>query len=61
MKTLFWKQKNKVINLVSKPFSSEEEFQNIVYETQELFEDLIIFKKQVHSGDGKDIPDIVAM
>lgn len=61
MANLFWKQPKRTLNLLSKPFASEDEFERIIFETKELFEDLTFLKRQVHTGNGTDRPDILAI
>jgi hypothetical protein len=61
MANLFWKQSKKTLNLLSQPFKSEDEFERIIFDTKELFEDLTFLKRQVHHGSGTDRPDILAI
>lgn len=62
MSNLFWKQnKSKTLNLLSTPFKNEEEFENIVFETNELFEDIFFIKRQIRGGGKSGIPDIIGI
>ena len=62
MANLFWKQKGKkTFNLVSTPFSSEEEFEKVIFETKEILEDIFLIKRQIRGGKKAGIPDIVSI
>jgi len=62
MANLFWKQKGKkTLNLVSTPFSSEEEFEKVIFETKEILEDVFLIKRQIRGGKKAGIPDIVGI
>jgi len=65
MANLFWKQKGKpTLNLISTPFSTEEEFEKLIFETKEILEDIFLLKRQIRGGkkDGhwkKSLTDFV--
>jgi len=62
MANLFWKRKGeKTLNLLSTPFSSEEEFEKVIFETKEILEDIFLIKRQVRGGKKPGIPDIVGI
>lgn len=62
MANLFWKQKDKkTLNLLSTPFSSEEEFEKAIFETKEILEDVFLIKRQIRGGKKAGIPDIVGI
>lgn len=62
MPNLFWKQRSKkTLNLVSTPFSSEEEFEKVIFETKEILEDIFLIKRQIRGGRKAGIPDIVGI
>lgn len=62
MANLFWKRKNHpTLNLLSVPFSTEEEFERTVFETKELLEDVFLLKRQVRGGNKEGVPDIVGV
>lgn len=62
MANLFWKQKgDKTLNLLSSPFTSEEEFEKVIFETKEILEDIFLIKRQVRGGKKAGIPDIVGI
>lgn len=62
MANLLWKKSGKkTFNLVSTPFSSEEEFEKAVFETKEILEDIFLIKRQVRGGKKAGIPDIVGI
>ncbi len=45
MANLFWKRKgDKALNLLSTPFTSEEEFEKVIFETKEILEDIFLIK-----------------
>jgi hypothetical protein len=61
MPNLFWKRKTKTINLISKPFKTEEEFEKTIFETKELFADIHFLKRQIRGGKKTEIPDIIGV
>lgn len=62
MAILFWKQKEaKTLNLLSTPFASEEEFEKVVFETEEILEDIFLIKRQIRGGKKAGIPDIIGI
>lgn len=61
MANLFWKSKDKVVNLVESPFKTEEEFERTVFGTAELLEDISLLKRQVRGGNKPGIPDIIGV
>ena len=62
MANLFWKQQSKkTLNLVSTPFTSEEEFEKTIFETKEILEDIFLIKRQIRGGRKPGIPDIIGI
>ena len=61
MANLFWKTQNFTKSLLATPFRTEEEFEKIVFETQEILEDIFLIKRQVRGGKKSGIPDIVGV
>ena len=62
MANLFWKRKGEnTLNLLSTPFSSEEEFEKVIFETKEILEDVFLIRRQVRGGKKPGIPDIVGI
>ncbi len=62
MANLFWKsKKSTTVNLVSTPFSSEEDFEKTVFNTKELLEDVFILKRQIRGGKKTTIPDMIGV
>ncbi|MFQ5693206.1 MAG: hypothetical protein ACE5IM_09210, partial [Nitrospinota bacterium] len=61
MANLFWKRKSRQLNLLSVPFSSEEEFERTVFQTKDLLEDVYLLKRQVRGGKKPGVPDIVGI
>ena len=62
MANLFWKQKGKpTLNLISTPFSTEEEFEKLIFETKEILEDIFLLKRQIRGGKKAGIPDIIGI
>lgn len=62
MANLFWKSKSKkTLNLVPTPFVSEEDFEKTVYNTNELFQDIKIIRRQIRGGKKSTIPDMIGI
>jgi len=62
MPNLFWKRPTgQTLNAIESPFSTEEELEEYLYKTRELLSDLFILKRQVHTGRGSEIPDLIAI
>ena len=61
MANLFWKNKQATKRLLENPFKSEQEFEQIVFETPEILEDIFLLKRQVRAGNKAGIPDIVGI
>lgn len=62
MPSLYWKRKTgRVRPLVLAPFRSEQEFEQYVFLTPELLEDVFLLKRQVRGGGKPGIPDIIGM
>jgi len=61
MANLFWKTKQETKILLSTPFKTEEEFEKIVFNTPEIFEDIFLIKRQIRGGNKSGIPDIVGI
>lgn len=61
MANLFWKSGDTTRRLLSRPFSTEEEFEKVVFETPELLEDIFLLKRQVRGGSKSGIPDVVGV
>ncbi len=62
MANLFWKQPDKkTLNLAPIPFSTEEEFEKLVFETKELLEDVFLLNRQIRGGKKTGIPDIIGI
>ena len=62
MTHLFWKDQDGTKNLLSKNFSSELEFENLILKHQELLgDDIFLITSQVRGGTKKGIPDIIGI
>lgn len=61
MANLFWKTNKTTTSLLATPFKTEEEFENTVFETPEILEDIFLIKRQVRHGGKSGIPDIVGL
>lgn len=61
MANLFWKTDKVTKRLLATPFKSEEEFEEIVFETKEILEDVFLIKRQVRGGGKTGIPDIIGI
>jgi len=61
MANLFWKTKEGTKSLLSTPFKTENEFEQIIFETPEILEDIFLIKRQIRGGSKSGIPDIVGI
>jgi len=61
MANLFWKTRSTTRSLLATPFKTEEEFEKLVFETQEILEDIFLIKRQIKGGNKSGIPDIVGI
>jgi len=62
MANLFWKQAGKkTVNLVSTSYASEEQFEDAIFHSREILEDIFLIKRQVRGGRKQGIPDIVGI
>lgn len=61
MANLFWKTNGETKSLLATPFKTEEEFEREVFNTQEIFEDIFLIKRQIRGGNKTGIPDIVGL
>lgn len=59
---LYWRKNNKqTISLVASPFKSEQEFEQIVFETPAVLGDVYRLRRQVRGGAKPGIPDIIGI
>lgn len=62
MDNLFWIQGKKTLNLLEKPFSSEDEFERKIADKKELVgDDIFIISRQTRGGNKPGIPDIIGV
>ena len=61
MPNLFWKTAKSTRALLDKPFSSEDEFERMVFSTSELLKDIFLLKRQIRGGNKVGIPDILGI
>jgi len=61
MANLFWMKNRVTHSLLATPFKTEEEFEQTVFETPELLEDVFLIKRQVRRGVKAGIPDIIGV
>lgn len=62
MDNLFWIQKDKkTFNLLEKSFSTEEEFESKIFNTEEILEDIYLINRQTRGGSKAGIPDIIGV
>jgi len=62
MANLFWKWgKGKTLNLLSVPFTSEEELELAVFNTKGLMAEVYPLKRQVRGGKKPGVPDIIGV
>src|SRR2546425_3779310 len=62
MPSLYWRRRKgrvKPIKLV--PYPSEQEFEQDVFQTPELLQDVFLLKRQVRGGGKSGIPDIIGI
>lgn len=61
MANLFWKTKQNTKSLLATPFRTEEEFERIIFETQEILDDIFLIRRQIRGGNKTGIPDIIGL
>ncbi|NOS77248.1 MAG: hypothetical protein HOP35_04830 [Nitrospira sp.] len=62
MASLYWRRrKGRVKPVELAPYSSEQEFEQDVFQTPELLEDVFLLKRQVRGGGKSGIPDIIGI
>jgi hypothetical protein len=61
MANLFWKRQKRIKALLDTPFKTEEEFENTVFSTSELLNDISLIHRQVRGGNKAGIPDIIGI
>ncbi len=61
MANLFWKTPQGVKALLATPFKTEDKFEQTVFGTSEILEDIFLLKRQVRGGNKSGIPDIVGI
>jgi hypothetical protein len=62
MANLFWRRSSgPVLNLLSVPFKTEDEFEQAVFKTRDLLEDIYPLKRQLRGGKKAGIPDIIGV
>jgi hypothetical protein len=61
MLNLYWKTGTKTINLSTKPFTTEADFEKYVFENQDLLPDIYIFKQQIRTGSKQGILDLLGV
>jgi len=61
MKTLFWKSNKETKNLIPKQFESEMAFEKYLFQNQELLGDIVILKRQIHTGSRQGILDMLGV
>jgi len=59
MANLFWNDKKRTLNLLSKDFATEEEFEELIMSNNELLGDIFLISRQARGGKKKGIPDII--
>lgn len=61
MANLFWKHKQTMKSLLATPFRSEAEFEEMIFDTHGILDDVFLIKRQVRGGNKNGIPDIVGI
>jgi len=61
MANLFWGTRRGTKALLATPFKTEDEFEQTIFKTSELLEDIFLLKRQVRGGNKTGVPDIVGI
>lgn len=62
MMNLYWKTKNNTLTLEPKPFKTEAEFEQYIFENQEILGgDINIIYRQIRTGSKQGIADMIAV
>ncbi|MBL0139231.1 MAG: hypothetical protein IPP86_11970 [Bacteroidetes bacterium] len=62
MANLFWTPKGKkTIELITKPFGSEQEFEEFVFNNEDILQGITILNRQIRGGRKPGIPDMVGI
>lgn len=62
MTNLYWKTKNGTITLEPKPFKSETDFEQYIFENQEVLGgDINIIHRQIRTGSKQGIADMIGV
>ena len=61
MENLFLKGNDGTRILLSEEFKTESAFEELIFNTPELFEDIFLIKRQIKGGNKSGIPDIVGV
>jgi hypothetical protein len=60
--TLYWRKKNQEAKAVTpSPFKSEQEFEQVVFDTPTVLGDIFLLRRQVRGGSKAGIPDILGI
>jgi len=61
MANLLWKTTSGTKSLLSTPFKTEAEFEEMIFKTPEILDDIFLLKRQIKGGNKSGIPDIVGI
>lgn len=61
MTNLYWKRRTETIALEAKPFKSETELEQYIYDNQEILGDINIIHRQIRTGSKQGIPDMIGI
>ncbi len=61
MKNLYWKRRGETLTLEPKPFNSETEFEQYIFNNQDILEDINIIHRQIRTGAKQGIPDMIGI
>jgi len=61
MESLFLRSKSSAKRLLAAPFKTEAEFEQTVFDSADLLEDVFLLKRQVRGGAKNGIPDIIGV
>ena len=62
MLNLYWKSGGQIRSLIEKPFTSETEFEEYIFNNQNILGgDVYVLHRQIRTGSKQGIPDMLGM
>jgi hypothetical protein len=62
MQNLYWKSRDQIRSLIDKPFTSEAEFEEYIFNNQDILGgDIYILHRQIRTGNKQGIPDMLGI